>query len=44
MREAAPARVGEMSRPGLTFDGLRALTGQELGVSSWITVDQEKID
>jgi acyl dehydratase len=33
-----------MSRPGLTFEGLRALTGQELGVSGWITVDQEKID
>jgi len=33
-----------MSRPGLTFEDLRALTGQELGVSSWITVDQEKID
>jgi acyl dehydratase len=34
----------EMSRPGLTFDGLRALTGLELGVSNWITVDQEKIE
>jgi acyl dehydratase len=34
----------EMSRPGLTFDGLRALTGRELGVSNWITVDQEKIE
>jgi acyl dehydratase len=33
-----------MSRPGLTFEGLRALTGQELGVSGWITVDKEKID
>jgi len=33
-----------MSRPGLTFEGLRALTGQQLGVSGWITVDQEKID
>ncbi|MDQ2634446.1 MAG: MaoC family dehydratase [Pseudomonadota bacterium] len=33
-----------MSRTGLTFEGLRALVGQELGVSGWITVDQEKID
>jgi len=33
-----------MSRAGLSFEGLRALTGQELGVSSWIRVDQEKID
>jgi acyl dehydratase len=33
-----------MSKAGLTFEGLRALTGQELGVSSWITVDQDKID
>ncbi|RLP24386.1 MaoC family dehydratase [Mesorhizobium sp. YM1C-6-2] len=33
-----------MSRPGLTFEALRALVGQELGVSNWITVDQEKID
>lgn len=33
-----------MSKPGLTFEGLRALIGQELGVSCWITVDQEKIN
>lgn len=33
-----------MSRPGLTFEGLRALTGREVGVSGWITVDQETID
>jgi len=33
-----------MSRQGLTFEGLKALVGQELGVSGWITVDQEKID
>ena len=33
-----------MTRVGLTFDGLKALTGQELGVSEWITVDQEKIN
>ena len=33
-----------MSRPGLTFEGLKALTGQELGISGWITVDQEKIN
>ena len=33
-----------MTRVGLTFDGLKALAGQELGVSSWITVDQETIN
>ena len=33
-----------MTRVGLTFDGLKALTGQELGVSEWITVDQDKIN
>ncbi len=33
-----------MSRPGLTFEGLRALTGHELGISGWITVDQETIN
>jgi acyl dehydratase len=33
-----------MSRPGLTFEDLKALAGQELGVSGWITVDQEKIN
>lgn len=33
-----------MTRVGLTFDGLKALTGQELGVSGWITVDQETIN
>jgi len=33
-----------MSRSGLTFDGLKALAGKELGVSDWITVDQEKIN
>ena len=33
-----------MSRPGLTFEGLKALTGQQLGISGWITVDQEKIN
>ena len=33
-----------MTRPGLTFEGLKALAGQELGVSGWITVDQEKIN
>jgi len=33
-----------MSRQGLSFEGLKALVGQELGVSGWITVDQEKID
>ena len=33
-----------MPRPGLTFEGLKALAGQELGVSGWITVDQETIN
>ena len=33
-----------MARPGLTFEGLKALAGQELGVSDWITVDQETIN
>lgn len=33
-----------MSQPGLTFEGLKALVGQELGVSDWITVDQDMIN
>lgn len=33
-----------MARPGLTFEGLKALGGSELGVSGWITVDQDMID
>lgn len=33
-----------MARAGLTFEGLKALVGQELGVSDWITVDQRMID
>lgn len=33
-----------MSRTGLTFEGLRALVGEELGVSGWITVDQDRIN
>ena len=33
-----------MARAGLTFEGLKGLVGQELGVSSWITVGQDKID
>ena len=33
-----------MTKAGLTFDGLKALTGHELGVSGWITVDQEMIN
>lgn len=31
-------------RAGLTFEGLRALVGQELGISDWIAVDQAMID
>lgn len=33
-----------MSSGGLTFEGLKTMVGQELGVSGWITVDQETID
>lgn len=33
-----------MARAGLTFEGLRELAGKELGVSSWIIVDQDKIN
>lgn len=28
----------------LTFEGMKAMTGQELGVSGWVTVDQAKIN
>jgi acyl dehydratase len=28
----------------LTFDGMKDLVGQELGVSSWVTVDQKMIN
>lgn len=30
--------------PALTFDNLHQWVGQELGLSRWITVDQERID
>lgn len=33
-----------MEQSRFTFDSLAALVGQELGVSSWITVDQDLID
>jgi acyl dehydratase len=33
-----------MSRAGLTFEGLKGLVGQELGVSGWIMVDQDTIN
>lgn len=33
-----------MPRDGLTFEGLKEQVGQELGVSAWITVDQDKIN
>lgn len=36
--------MSEFGTPGLTFEMLRARTGQELGVSGWVTVDQGKID
>lgn len=29
---------------GMTFDDLKAQVGQELGVSDWLTVDQERIN
>ncbi len=33
-----------MDKPRFTFDTLPALAGEELGVSSWIAVDQDIID
>ncbi|WP_457937376.1 MaoC family dehydratase [Mesorhizobium sp. 10J20-29] len=30
--------------PGLTFEGMRQMVGQEVGVSGWLTVDQGMID
>lgn len=33
-----------MDKPRFTFDALPALAGEELGVSSWIAVDQDMID
>ncbi len=33
-----------MARVGLTFEGLKELAGKELGVSSWVALDQGKID
>ena len=33
-----------MTKPGLTFEGMKAMVGEELGVSGWITVDQDKIN
>lgn len=33
-----------MSMPVLTFDNLHERIGQELGVSRWVTIDQERID
>lgn len=33
-----------MPRQDLTFESMAGLVGQELGISSWITVDQEMID
>lgn len=31
-------------RPGLTFEGMRTMIGEEVGVSNWLTVDQKMID
>ena len=31
-------------KPGLTFEGMRAMIGQEVGVSDWLTVTQQMID
>ena len=33
-----------MNPNALSLDQLKALIGQEIGVSSWITVDQARID
>jgi acyl dehydratase len=33
-----------MSKPALTFATLKDAVGQELGVSEWVTVDQDRID
>ncbi|MBL8584206.1 MAG: MaoC family dehydratase [Rhizobiaceae bacterium] len=33
-----------MDKPTLTFEEFKALAGQELGVSDWLLVDQERID
>ncbi|MDI6026215.1 MaoC family dehydratase [Corticibacterium sp. UT-5YL-CI-8] len=33
-----------MAERTLTFDDLRASVGQELGVSEWVLIDQERID
>jgi len=33
-----------LDKPRFTFDALPALAGEELGVSSWIAVDQDMID
>jgi acyl dehydratase len=33
-----------MSKPAPTFEMLRGMAGQELGVSGWVTVDQSRID
>jgi acyl dehydratase len=33
-----------MTTAELTFEGMKAMVGLELGISGWITVDQDKID
>ena len=33
-----------MTQTVLTFESMRAMVGQELGVSGWVLVDQEKIN
>jgi acyl dehydratase len=33
-----------MAKLGLTFEGMKAMVGQELGVSGWVVVDQDKIN
>lgn len=33
-----------LDKPRFTFDSLPGLAGEELGVSSWVTVDQDMID
>jgi acyl dehydratase len=35
---------GDGQMAALTFDGMKDMIGQELGVSSWVTVDQKMIN
>ncbi len=37
-------KQGSHMTAGLTFEGMRSMVGQEVGVSGWLTVDQPMID